>query len=135
MPEDDPLSYLLTDYRAVQTTALHDGIWVKVFDTPMCFAARQYQTEQRLVVETHEVDGDDAKVRDQGGPDGALVPSRSNATDLTMSSATLSALLYGGIRPSLLAAGGRLTARDDATLRHADLFFVWPVAPLCQTLY
>ncbi|MGE0305829.1 MAG: GNAT family N-acetyltransferase [Acidimicrobiia bacterium] len=135
MPEDDPLPYLLTDYRAVRTTAVNDGVWVNALDPTRCFAGRAYQTEDRFVVETHDASGATSRFAIEGGPDGGSCSRVRTRPDMTMTSAALSALLYGGVRPSLLAAGRRITARDDATLRRADLFFVWPVAPLCQTPY
>jgi oxaloacetate decarboxylase alpha subunit len=54
MPADDPLPYLLTNPRALETTALNDGIWVNVRDVADCFSARRYGTvldEFRQLVE------------------------------------------------------------------------------------
>ena len=39
---DDPLPYLLTNPRAVRTTAMNDGVWANVRDVPTSFAARRY---------------------------------------------------------------------------------------------
>ena len=49
--------------------------------------------------------------------------------------ATAGALLLGGVRARQLAAGGRLVARNDAALARADLFFLGPLQPHCQTQF
>ena len=48
MPVDDPLPYLLTNPRALQTTMLNDGIWVNVRDVAASFSARRYGTDRSL---------------------------------------------------------------------------------------
>ena len=55
--------------------------------------------------------------------------------DLVATPDAMGALLLGGVSPTLLANGGRLTARHDEALRRAEHFFTWPVAGLSQTFY
>lgn len=128
VPIDDPLPYLLTNPRALQTTALNDGTWVNVRDVASCLSARTYGTPDRLVI---EVDGGRWAI--DGGPQGATCTRVRSRPDLVMDHASLGALLLGGVRPSALSAGRRLHARNDEALRRADLFFVMPPAPHCQT--
>lgn len=130
VPIDDSLPYLLTNPRALQTTALNDGIWVNVRDAASCLSARSYSTTDRLVI---EVDGGRWAI--DGGPDGATCSRVRSRPDLVMDQASLGALLLGGVRPSALAAGRRLDARNDEALRRADVFFVTSPAPHCQTHY
>jgi predicted acetyltransferase len=130
IPIDDPLPYLLTNPRALQTTALNDGIWVNVRDVARCLSARRYSTEDRLVI---EVDGDRWVI--EGGPDDATCRKARTRPDLVMDRAALGAMFLGGVRPSALAAGRRLTARDNDVLRRADCFFVTSPVPHCQTHY
>ena len=134
-PVDDPLAYLLSNPRAVQTTNLVDGIWVNVRDVARCFGARTYATEDALVVEVVDERGDARRWRIEGGPEGGAVRAVRSRPDLTMSRATLGALLYGGVRPTALAAGRRIDARDTAALARADLFFPAARHPHCQTPY
>jgi predicted acetyltransferase len=134
-PMDDPLPYLLSNQRAVQTTSIKDGIWVNVRDVARCFGARTYATEDALVVEVVDERGDARRWRIEGSPDGAAVRSVRSRPDLTMSRAALGALLYGGVRPSALARGGRLTAASERALARADLFFPGERPPNCQTPY
>jgi predicted acetyltransferase len=135
MPLDDPLPYLLTNQRAVTTTALNDGIWVNVRDVPAAFGARTYGTDDELVV---EVAGDGPSAGrwriagDDGGGTCRRVRSRPH---LVVPPATLGALLYGGVRASVLAAGRRLTAHDEHVVRRADAFFATSPLPNCQTPY
>lgn len=130
LPVDDPLPYLLDDPRLVRTTDLNDGVWVHVLDVPLAFGARTYATSDRLVVETEL-----GRWSIGGSPDGAEVRSARTRPDLTTSHAALSALLYGGVRPSALAAGGRLSARNPDLMGRADLLFPTAVAPHCQSHY
>jgi predicted acetyltransferase len=122
------LPYLLTDPRALQTTALNDDLWVNVRDVAGCLSARRYSTADRVVI---EVDGRRWLI--DGSPDGATCKKVRTRPDLVMGHASLGALLLGGVRPSALAAGRRLEARNSDTLRRADAFFVTSPAPHCQT--
>ena len=130
VPIDDPLPYLLTDPRALRTTGLNDGVWVNIRDVAACFAARTYQTTDKIVV---EIGGDRWAI--DGSPTGATCTRARTRPDLVMDRATLGALLLGGVRPSALAAGRRLVARSPEALRRADAFFVTSPAPHCQTMY
>lgn len=130
VPLDDPLPYLLTNPRALQTTTLNDGVWVNVRDVKACFSARSYGTTDRLVI---EVDGSRWAI--DGGPEGATCARVRSRPNLSMDHASLGALLLGGVRPSALAAGRRLDSRNDDALRRADLFFPTARLPHCQTFY
>ncbi len=130
LPPDDPLPYLLTDVRPFGTSVMKDGFWANALDPAIAFGARTYGTTDRLVVEADgvrwaiESDGTDASCR--------RVRSRP---DLVTDAPSLGALLFGGVRPSMLAGGRRLTARADDVLRRADAFFVVGRAPHCSTWF
>jgi predicted acetyltransferase len=130
VPMDDPLPYLLTDPRALQTTAVNDGIWVNVRDIAACFSSRRYGTTDALIV---DVDGE--RWRIDGSPDAATCTKVRTRPDLTTDRASLGALLLGGVRASALAAGRRLNARSDQSLVRADAFFLTSPVPHCQTHY
>jgi hypothetical protein len=95
-----------------------------------CFATRRYGVDDRLVV---EVDGNRWAI--DGGPDGATCKRVRSKPDLITDTASLGALLLGGVRPSALAAGRRLEARNNGSLRRGDAFFLTSPAPHCQTAY
>jgi predicted acetyltransferase len=127
---DDPLPYLLDNQRALRTTDLNDGIWVNVRDVRVAFGARTYRTVDRIVV---EVDG--VRWAIEGGPDGGSCKTVRSRSDLVTSHPGLSSLLYGGVQPSELVAGRRMTARNAESLSRADVFFTTSLAPHCQTHY
>ncbi len=130
LPIDDPLPYLLTDSRALRTTGVADGIWVNVRDVATCMSARRYGTADSLVL---EVDGERWLI--EGSPDEASCKKVRTRPDLVMDHPSLGALLLGGVRPSALAAGRRLKARNDDVVRRGDAFFLTSPVPHCQTHY
>jgi predicted acetyltransferase len=127
---DDPLPFLLENPRALRTTDLNDGVWLNVLDIPACFGLRTYRVVDRIVV---EVDG--VRWAIDGGPDGGSCKTVRSRPDLVTSHGPFSSLLYGGVLPSALAAGGRMQARNAEALSRADVFFTTPLAPHCQTKY
>ena len=130
MPTDDPLPYLLTNQRALRTTVVADGIWANVRDVSICFGARTFRSTDRIVVEA-----DGKRWAIDGGPDGGSCRAVRTRPDLVTSHSGLSSLLYGGVLPSALVAGRRMTARNEAVLARADVFFTTSRAPHCQTHY
>ncbi|MEY2415498.1 MAG: hypothetical protein QOH53_832 [Ilumatobacteraceae bacterium] len=130
VPIDDPLPFLLTDPRALETTALNDGVWVNVRDVKACFGARAYSTTDRIVVEA-----DGLRWAIDGGPEGATCSRVKTRPDLTLDHASLGAILLGGVKASTLVAGRRAEARNNEALRQVDAFFATSPAPHCQTMY
>ncbi len=135
MPIDDRLPYMLANPRAVRTVGLNDGYWVNVRDVRVAFGARTYASADRLVIEVRDGELIGKRYAIDGGPMGGTCTLVRSRPDLVASHASLGAMLYGGVRPSLLAAGGRLTARNADVLRRADLFMTTSQAPHCQTMY
>jgi predicted acetyltransferase len=129
-PTDDPLPYLLTNPRVVRTTFLSDGVWAKPLDVSTLFGSRTYGTSDRFIV---EVDG--KRWSFEGSPEGGEVKAVRSKPDLVMQTSALGALVFGGIRPSALAAGRRLTARNDDVLRRADRFFLGDRDPVSTTMF
>lgn len=127
---DDPLPFLLENQRGLRTCEVNDGVWINVRDIPRSFGARTYRTTDRIVV---EVDGNRWAV--DGGPDGGTCKSVRTRPDLVTSHAWFSALLYGGVLPSALVGGRRMTARNADVLTRADMFFTTSLAPHCQEHY
>ena len=127
---DDPLPFLLENQRAVRTRDLNDGVWVNVRDIPASFGARTYRTTDRIVV---EVDGTAWAI--DGGPEAASCTLVRTEPDLVTTHAWFSAMLYGGVLPSALIAGRRMTARNADVVGRADMFFTTSLAPHCQEMY
>ena len=131
---DDPLPQLLTDQRAVRTTDLNDGLWLKVTDPARCFAARTYRVDDRLcigVVESIDdlrAGGHAEQVVAVGSDGGRLV---DEAPDLVATRAALGPLLVGG-GASRQARAGRLLA-EPAILERADALLGTGVAAHCTS--
>ena len=130
LPSDEPLPLLLTDVRPFATTVSKDGMWAKVLDPAIAFGARSYGTADRLVIEADGV----RWAIDTDGTESSCRKVRSRP-DIVTDGASLGALLFGGVRPSVLARGRRLEARGDDVLRRADACFVTGPAPHCSTWF
>lgn len=130
LPLDDPLAYLLQNPRVLRTTELNDGVWVNVRDIRTAFSARSYRTAERIVIES-----DGRRWAIEGGPDGGSCTSVRTKPDLVTTHAGLSSLLYGGMLPSTLSAGRRMTGRGSDVVARADVFFTTSLLPHCQDRY
>ncbi|MEM9565279.1 MAG: GNAT family N-acetyltransferase [Actinomycetota bacterium] len=130
----DPLPQLLTDQRALRTTDLNDGLWLKVTDPVRCFGARTYRADDRLVVGIVETVDDllaGAEVIQTVavGPDGCQ--EVDEAPDLVACRPALGPLLLGGAATPL-AKGHRLRG-DTEVLHRADVLFGSAIEPHCGT--
>jgi predicted acetyltransferase len=130
IPIDDPLPYLLENPRLLRTRELNDGVWVNVRDIPVAFSARTYRTVDCIVVEVG-----DTRWAVEGGPDGGSCRAVDTKPDLVATHGAFSALLYGGVLPSALVAGRRMTVRNQDVLARADLFFTTSRAPHTQEIF
>lgn len=129
---DDPLPFLLTDQRALRTTDLNDMLWVRPRDVRAAFEARTYGTDESFVVEVAFADGT-RRFKIAGSPEGGQVRAARTRPHLVTDQASLGALYLGGVLPSTLAAGRRLTASSPDALRRADHFFGTSPLPHCST--
>jgi predicted acetyltransferase len=129
-PIDEPLRWLLADPRLLRVTGMGDHLWVRLLDVPAALSARGYGTTDRLVL---EVDGAGTFALETGPGAGACRPVSSGERDLSLSLADLGAIYLGGVKPSSLAAAGRITEMSPGALGRADAAFASPVAPFCST--
>jgi predicted acetyltransferase len=147
-PVDEPLRYRLHDQRQLRTVAVDDGLWLRILDTPAALTARGYLRPGRLVLDVRApsatptgpegVDGPDPAAGRwvlDAGPDGATCrpATAAEATDLVLGLADLSAVLGGGVRPSVLGAAGRVDEERAGALDRADAVFASRPAPICAT--
>ncbi|WP_180357612.1 GNAT family N-acetyltransferase [Streptomyces sp. NP160] len=121
VPLGDPLPHLLADPRAVATTAVQDGVWVRLLDVPAALAARTYACEVDVVLEVVDDGGlggvdASARVRLRGGPDGAECTRTDAAADVRLGVAALGATYLGGTRLGPLARAGLVESDDPAVL-------------------
>ena len=132
---DDLLPSILTDQRALRTTDLNDGLWVKVLDAETSFAARSYRAEDRLVIGITEepwvTGGDTPALSEKIVVSNDAVTRTDDQPDLIVSRSALGPMLLG-TAPTLLADQGIVTA-DQADLTRADLFFGETRRAHCRT--
>ncbi|MBU3061270.1 GNAT family N-acetyltransferase [Nocardia sp. NEAU-G5] len=121
---DDPLPHLFTDARLVRTTGRFDGLWLRPMDVPAALTARTYRDELDVVVAVRD------PFRDAGGAfalrirDGiAECAPTSRPADIDLGLDVLGALYLGAHRARVLAAAGRIQAKDAAHLRALDAAF------------
>jgi predicted acetyltransferase len=123
-PLDDPLPFLVDNPRGVRTTALLDGLWVRLLDVPVALAARSYAVPGELVLDVR----DDflsrgGRVRLRGGPDGATCTPSTDEPDLALGVGALGSLYLGAHRATTLARAGLVEERSSGALARADLLF------------
>lgn len=124
LPTDDPLPYLVSNSRAVTTTATTDMLWLKVLDVPGVFGRRRYGVDDDIVI---DVGG----VRWSMGTSGCHRSRRR--PDLSIDPGMLGALVLGGVSPQTLHAGHRLEVRTTDVLRRSNALFRTYPDPNCQT--
>lgn len=129
-PIDDPLPYLLDDFRMMRTTGINDGVWCKPMDVASCFGARRYGTDDSMVLEV-----DCTRWNIEGAADDARCRKARRRADVVTDEAGAGALLLGGITTSQLVAGRRAEVRDEATRRRADAFFATSPLPHSTTAF
>ncbi len=134
------LPWLLVNARAADVSGTGDGLWVKLIDVPGALAARGYEREGALVIESVEGRGTSGETRTRVALDanlaGATCKPTKRAADLTLDVAALSAAYLGGtrLRDAILANGGADEHRRGA-LAEADALFATLDPPWCSTFF
>lgn len=128
---DEPLRWLLADPRAIEVNAVVDDIWCRVLDVEAALSARRYEGEGRLVLEV----ADEFRPQASGRYllDGGRCTRTDAEADLALPVDALGTIYLGGVRPSTLAAAGRITELRPGALAVADRLFPSPTAPFSQT--
>jgi predicted acetyltransferase len=131
LPVDEPLRWLLTDPRRMRVTDVGDHLWVRLIDVPGALGARGYSAEVQLVLDVR----DEGRFRLETGPtSGSCRAARKGErVDLALGLSELGAVYLGGVRPSVLAAAGRVNEERAGALARADAAFGSPIAPYCGT--
>jgi predicted acetyltransferase len=127
---DDPLPLLLSDRRWLRTTALHDGLWLRVADPVAGFSARTYASHDRLVL---AVAG--RAVAIEGSPWEAQCAVVDEDPDLVVDAGALGALLVGPRSLYRLAMAGVVTPVSPGALERAARFFAAERPAHCSTIF
>lgn len=129
MSIDDPLPFLLSDYRALKTTALYDGLWLRPIAVGKLLAARSYGVEVDAVIRVLDEQLGNSTVRLQAGPDGAVCEPAGGPAHVELTAPTLGSAYLGGHRFRTLARAGLVRCDDPALLSRLDLAFAADPAP------
>ncbi len=112
-----------------------------IVDVPVALAARRYGSLDELVLDV----GDELcpsnvgrwRITTDGEPGAAVaeVARVDHDPDLMVDVADLAAIYLGGVRPSDLAAAGRIVESTPGSLVRADAMFTAARMPWCNTMF
>ena len=132
-PVDDLLPSLLVDARQAFQARRGDLEWVRLLDPAAALAGRAYLCEGMLTLEIVDPMGlSSARVRIDGGPEGASCRPTTASADLVLPIDVVSAIYLGG--PTLASVARRGGAIDECTpgaLARADAMFRGFGPPWC----
>jgi predicted acetyltransferase len=135
IPVDDPLPFLLSDFRQVRTTVVNDGVWVRPVDVAVMLAARSYRVEIDAVIQVWDPLLGDQRVALTGGPDGASCVPTDRPAQVGFTLAGLGSAYLGGHRLHTLAQAGALHCADPRLLARLELAFGTDRAPFHGTAF
>jgi predicted acetyltransferase len=119
------LPWLMTNARALDTSDMGDGMWVRLMDIARALGARTYEREGSIVLEVvdREAPGGRTRVKLDAGPSGATCTETDDSADLTLDVAAISAAYLGGISLRSVAAGSGVDEHREGALAEADTLF------------
>jgi predicted acetyltransferase len=117
IPLEDPLPFLLTDYRRVETTHVGDGTWVRPLDPALLLSSRNYAVEVETVVQVIDPLLGDGRYLLRGGPDGATCTRTDRIADVSLGIDALGSVSLGGTRLALLARAAQVVGEASTVTR------------------
>lgn len=119
----DPLPYLMTDPRRVETASSRDSLWLRIIDIPTTLQARTYEADLSAVMEICDsAPGGSRFALTIRGGEAQVVPT-DNAPDFHADLSVLGSIYLGAHRPSAFATANRLRCNDTHLLKQLDLAF------------
>jgi predicted acetyltransferase len=132
-PMDESVELLLQDPRMCRTTLTQDELWIRLIDIPEALAARSYGAADPVVIRV-----DDPFLPENGGTYG-ISPFGATRVDgepaLALDAGTLAMIYLGSVKPSALAAAGRIQVMDPLALPRADKLFASDRIAWCGTFF
>lgn len=126
-PLDDPIRWLLAEWRHYHVKHVADGLWLKMVDLPAALEARGYAADGRLVL---DVAGERLLLEVAAGE--ARCTRSDLAPQIELDASVLAATYLGGVRFTNLRDGRRLRELSDGACRQADLMFASERDPWCS---
>jgi predicted acetyltransferase len=139
-PVDEPLRYLVSDARAVQTQ-ITDNLYLRVVDVEAALRARKYAAGIELVIEVEDplLPDNNGRYRivTDGDPTGssAEVTRVSSRPDLTMGVLELGTVYLGGVPLEQLHRVRRVVEHTPGAVAAATTAFGWHRAPWCPDMF
>jgi predicted acetyltransferase len=130
-------AWRMDNQRALRTTEVADGLWVRLFDVPRALSARTYDRTDRVVLEVvdDEAYGGTVRLLLDAGPDGATCVRTDRPPDLTIPVRALSASYRGGTRLAHVAVATGADEHTANALARADALFRTLDPPWCSTFF
>jgi predicted acetyltransferase len=131
------LPWLLTNARALDTSDIGDGMWVRLMDVTRALGARTYEREGKIVLEVvdGEAPGGRTRVELEAGPSGATCAETDRAADLTLDVSALSAAYLGGVSLRQAAMTSEVEEHRAGALADADALFRTLDEPWTSTFF
>jgi predicted acetyltransferase len=127
-PLDDPIRWLLAEWRHYRVRHVSDGLWLKMVDPVAALEARGYAIDGRLVL---DLEGDRLLLEAMGGGE-ARCTATSLEPQIEVDHSMLAAAYLGGVRFASLRDGRRLRELEAGACQRADLMFASERDPWCS---
>jgi predicted acetyltransferase len=135
-PLDDPLPWMLADYRRLRARPL-DALWLRLIDVDAALAARRYSADDALVFDVtdstcpwnagrHRLESRLGEVN--------CAPTDAEP-DIQVDVQDLGAVYLGDVELTLLAAAGRVQELRPGAIARADAMFRWRPLPWCPSIF
>jgi predicted acetyltransferase len=124
----DPLPYLVTNPRLVQTTSVEDGLWLRILDVAAALEARSYCADVTAVLDISdpELGGGGRFTLDVRDGRARCTPADADP-DIAMDLDVLGSMYLGVHSASGYAAAHRLRCKDSVLIRQLDAAFATDV--------
>lgn len=121
----DPLPLALVDPRAVKSSGITDGVWLRILDPGVALAQRGFESDGSVVLGLNDPLGwASGAWRVEVSQGRAMAEPTDSDPDVTMQLATLARLHFGDRTVENLAQAGLVTGAPEALRRAGRLFAV-----------
>jgi predicted acetyltransferase len=127
LPLDDPIRFLLAEWRHVRVRQISDAMWLAVHDVPSALAARRYLADGDLVL---DVGGTRVRLEASGGEGRCSITDRD--ADIALARPQLASLYLGGYRSTALRDARLLRELTPGACVRADSLFRAEREPWCS---
>ncbi len=135
-PVDEPLGWMVSDYRAISHTGVRDHLWLRILDVKAALEGRRYAAAGRIVLQIADPLGFaegrfllDIDARGEATVSPLEGPAPDGAAVASLAVAELGAIYLGGVSARTLLRAGRITELMPAAADAIDDSFRSSAAP------